>query len=292
MSVLTVSFEAIGTKWVIDLADTKFATGTRDIERLILEEVDDFDKIYSRFRKDSLVTQISKKPGKFKFPKSADPMFKLYEKLYFISNDLFTPLIGSLMVEAGYDTDYSLIPKTLRKIKIWEDSFIYRNQTLETRVPIQLDFGALGKGHLIDILGELLEKNNIKSYTIDAGGDILHKTDTKKALKVGLENPANTNQVIGVAEIHNESLCASAGNRRAWSKYHHILNPKSKSSPKDVLATWVIAKKAIISDALATALYLVPPDKLTSEFDFGYAILYPGKLLKKSKNFPARIFYG
>ena len=116
----------------------------------------------------------------------------------------------------------------------------------------------------------LFLENKIDKFWIDGGGDIY---SYGTSLKIGLEHPANPEQVIGVVEIKNQSICASSGNRRKWGKYHHIIDPEKLESADEVLATWVIASKAIIADSLATSLFLVSPEKLKKEFEFEYLIL-------------------
>jgi thiamine biosynthesis lipoprotein len=118
----------------------------------------------------------------------------------------------------------------------------------------------------------------------------MYYKNSEKFLSVGLEHPGNFEQVIGIAKIQNESIAASSGNRRTWDKFHHIINPKTLESPKNILATWVIAKKAIIADGLATCLFFVPKEKLEKYFDFECLVLFPDYAFEKSNNFPAELF--
>lgn len=262
-------FDAIGTHWQID-ADQLPAS--------IKKRIAVFDKNYSRFRADSLVTQIYKRPGKYKLPSDAKPMLDLYQKLYKLTDGIMTPLIGKLISDAGYDAKYSLSPTPLSAPPAW-NAINYKYPFITTRQPILFDFGAAGKGYLIDLVGEILKDN----FVIDAGGDILHKGSD--SLRVGLEHPENKRQVIGVATIKNQSICGSAGNRRKWGKFHHILNPHTLKPQNSILATWVVAKTALLADALATALYFVEPEKLLPHFAFDYLVLYPDYTIQRSEAF-------
>ena len=65
MRTTSFNFEAIGTHWQIDIPQD-----TDSVKRaLLLEEIiaviEDFDKTYSRFRAESLITQMSQKKGKY-----------------------------------------------------------------------------------------------------------------------------------------------------------------------------------------------------------------------------------
>ncbi len=287
MQSFKLTFEAIGTHWVIDCWGS--AIGKNILLDLITNRVEVFDKTYSRFRKDSLVWKISEKKGEYTFPPDSKKFFDLYDQFYKITNGAFTLLIGNTLDEAGYDSDYSLIPKKINTVPPVSSIYSFEYPKLEVKKPYILDFGGLGKGYLIDILSDLLIENQIESFCIDGGGDIRCQ-NLKSSMRVGLENPEDFKQVIGVIEVNNKSICASSGNRRRWANFHHIINPKTKSSPDKILATWVIAEDTITADGLSTCLFLESPDKLNKYFDFEYLILYPDFSIKKSKNFSAELF--
>ena len=154
--------------------------------------------------------------------------------------------------------------------------------------PALLDFGAAGKGYLVDLVSEVLEENEIFEYCIDAGGDILQKG--RSAIRVGLEDPENFGKAVGVCELHNGSICGSAGNRRAWGEFTHIIDPKKLSSPKGILAVWVAAKTAMVADALATCLFFVQAESLAGFYDFEYVIVRSDRTLERSPNFPGEAF--
>lgn len=284
----SISFEAIGTSWQIDLYQTLTQKKLSEVTAKIHRRINEFDKTYSRFRKDSWITKISKKPGTYPLPPDSKPLFVVYEDLFKKSHGVFTPVIGNLLEDAGYDSTYSLIPSDLTRPQSIKDTYALSSSTITMKTPALLDFGAGGKGYLIDIVGELLREERIKSFCIDAGGDILH--EGKEKITVGLENPLDLKQVIGKINIANKSICGSAGNRRNWGKYHHIINPKTLKSPQDVLAVWVIASTTLLADVLSTYLFLSSDTITLQEFDFEYAILLADFSVSCSKGFTAEFF--
>jgi FAD:protein FMN transferase len=287
MEKFSLSFSAIGTKWVIDCFQS--FSEKKEVEKVIKYRIEEFDKTYSRFRRDSLVWSISKKEGVWEFPKDSKKLFNFYEKLYKLTEGKFTPLIGNTLIQAGYDEKYSLIPGELKPVPEIKQVYSFNYPNLTIKKPFMLDFGALGKGYLIDIISGLLKEQNVKSFCIDAGGDIFCH-NLKKSARIGLENPINLKQVIGVVEINNMSICSSAGNRRRWGNYHHIMDPVTLSSSNKILSTWVLAKDTITADGLATALFLTEPEKLISHFNFEFLILYPDFKIKRTKGFKAELF--
>ncbi|MCX6714222.1 MAG: FAD:protein FMN transferase [Candidatus Uhrbacteria bacterium] len=287
---MTWEFEAIGTHWKIDLLTEISDSQASDIFKLIQKRIAVYDKHYSRFRDDSLIASMSKQSGEYVLPDDAKPLFDLYEKMYRLTNGSVTPLIGNVLSDAGYDATYSLEPKSLSSPMHWELAMEYAFPKLLIKQPVLIDVGAAGKGYLIDIVGDLLQRNGVSAFTINAGGDILHADVPEKKIRVGLEHPNDSTSVIGVAQIGNESICGSAGNRRAWKQFHHIMDPFTLTSPKHLAAVWVIAKNARTADALTTCLFFVEPEVLQKEFDFAYLIVSAEYTFKMSQDFPAELF--
>ena len=222
-------------------------------------------------------------------PADASPMLALYRDLYERTDGLFTPLVGGMLSDAGYDAQYSLRQKKeLEAAPSWDGTFEWNGSELDMKKPALLDFGAAGKGYLFDLVAEVLEETEIFEYCIDAGGDILQKG--RSAIRVGLEDPENFGKAVGVCELHNGSICGSAGNRRAWGEFTHIIDPKKLSSPKGILAVWVAAKTAMVADALATCLFFVQAESLAGFYDFEYVIVRSDRTLERSPNFPGEAF--
>jgi thiamine biosynthesis lipoprotein len=283
-------FQAIGTYWFIELpGQDDFKT---EVITDIQQTVDTFDSRYSRFRDDSFVTRLSQETGSFILPDDAQPMFDLYADLYKITGGLVTPLIGQTLSDAGYDADYSLRPKNPAPAPKWEDVLEYSFPKLTMLQPALLDFGAAGKGYLVDLVSAVMEKHDITSYLINGSGDMCMRGDTP--MDIGLEHPDQPNTYIGMAHLLNSSLCGSAGNRRAWGsgtdKYHHIMNPTTATSPHHIKAVWVTADTTILADALTTALFFVPPAALAKHYSFEYAIISQDYSLEHSLEFPADFY--
>lgn len=283
-------FEAIGTRWQIDIYDEIATEQYETVMRDVRARIDKFDAAYSRFRSDSWVTQISRSAGTYALPADATPLLSLYETLYRQTSGALTPLIGNVLVDAGYDAAYSLQPGVLHAPPVWDDVISFTTESITLRQPALLDFGAAGKGYIIDLVSDILRTHGIVSYCIDAGGDILHRSSAAMSLRIGLEDPADTTCVIGTVNLVNQSLCGSAGNRRAWGDYHHIINPHTLTSPRHILATWVIAETTMLADALATCLFFVPAAQLTPHHQFAFLIMYADRTVEQSPNFPAELF--
>lgn len=271
-------FAAIGTEWSIE---TDIPLSVK-VKEMIEKTIEAFDQTYSRFRPDSLVTQISHTAGNYIFPDSAIELFDLYKQLYIATEGKVTPLVGRLLENLGYDATYSLVKKNQKVTVPALESLQWNGTQLTVTQPILIDIGAIGKGYLVDSVAALLAQEH-QAYTIDASGDIY--TAGAMGERIGLEDPHEEGKVLGVVSLQNASLCGSATNRRRWgADLHHIVDPDTGSSTKGIAATWVIAQTAALADGLATALFFTDPEVLQKKFIFEYICFNDNRSMRYSKN--------
>lgn len=288
--MVRTTFEAIGTVWDVRIFDPLENISWVELSRQIQERIQVFDKAYSRFRSDSLITQMSKYAGAYSLPGDGFELLHFYELLYEATEGKVTPLIGQAMVDAGYDAAYSFEHHQMQAPPKWEDVLTYDHGTITVKQPVLLDFGAAGKGYLVDIISDLIEAAGVRAYLINAGGDIMQRSEGGKGVTVALENPQNTSEAIGTLELTNRSLCASAGSKRAWGDYTHIIDPATLLSPRNILASWVLADDTLTADGVATALFFSDPEVLQKDFKFSYALLNADMSLNYAPDFPVTVF--
>jgi FAD:protein FMN transferase len=286
---------ALGTQWEI-------ATGEPlddALRQLILKRIDDFERTYSRFRDDSLVAQIAtaRGGGRFLFPDDSSVLFDLYDRLYTATAGAVDPLVGRSLELLGYDRTYSLSPAaaTVREAEAlarakWSSDVIREGTAVITHAPLVIDVGAAGKGYLVDLVSEMLRTAGITDYVIDGSGDLRHSGQSP--VRVGLEHPFDPALAIGVSNLRDASLCASAVNRRAWAdRLHHVLDARTGNPVHHVVATWVVAEDAATADGLATALFVTAPQKLAETFPFAYVRMFADGRAEVSENFDGRVFF-
>ena len=250
-------FEALGTRWSIETAE---ALSESD-KNTLLQTVESFDSYFSRFRSDSVITSLAKQPGTAALPHAWLPLVKLYDELYNITNGAFTACVGDTLSAAGYDADYSFHEKQTKPVLRWDEVVRFDGTSLTVLQPVLLDFGAAGKGFLVDLLADLLKTNGYSTGTIDASGDVYTWGDHSE--RIGLEDPNDTARVLGSIHIQNASLCASATNRRRWSEqWHHIIQPETSRSTTGIQAVWTVAPTAMQADAATTILFVGGPESL------------------------------
>ena len=277
--------------------------------------------------------------GSFDFPDWAGGLFDLYDALHEASDGAIDPCVGEDLTRLGYGPAYTFAAQPNARAytgavhgrATWHGSVERHGCTLITRGPVSLDFGACGKGYAVDLIAALLrdggcndERNTERNadhhagpnanraanraadraLVIDAGGDLLvhlgQSPDQPVPLRVALEHPSDSTQAVGVAEIMDGALCASAPSRRHWGeqsgmRLHHLLNAIDGMPADSVAAAWAYVPQqaafpCATADGLATALFVTPPDRLRARFRFECAFIDADGMLHASRNFPATLF--
>jgi len=280
-------FGAIGTQWQID---TPVALD-QAVKTRVAERVEEYDKAYSRFRDDSLVSKLAQKAGVAEFPPDAPALFDLYEKLYRATGGSFSPLVGDTLNHLGYDARYRLtaLPGPPDPVPDFSEVVGLDDTTLTTYRPVTIDIGAIGKGYLVDIVAELLRDSGLEEFTIDASGDMWQQGP--EAERIALENPRDPSRALGVALLHNGGLAASATNRRAWGDgLHHIVDGLTGLPTTRTEATFVVAETTALADGIATALFMTTPEKLTPLFSFDWVMMSSDGTVTSSDGFPGEVF--
>ncbi|WP_061782189.1 FAD:protein FMN transferase [Microbacterium hominis] len=246
-------FEAIGTRWRIDTS----APLAPALRTAVSALIDDFDRTWSRFRPDARIAPLASEPGAIPAPADAAAMLELYGALSESTEGAVNPLVGDALARRGYDARYGLVDRGAQSAPArWRELLTWTDGTLTLREAATIDVGALGKGRLVDLVLATLAPRTDGDVTVDAGGDIaLRGSET-----IALEHPFDAARAIGVWQVMDAALCASATQRRAWpgadgGGLHHVLDARTGEPVRTIAATWAVAPDAMTADAAATALF-------------------------------------
>lgn len=317
------------------------------VEKRIRAFVDEYESVLSRFRADSLVSRMvrAEAGGDFEFPTWAEPLFVLYDEFYAATCGAFDACVGADLIALGYDNSVQFVPESAGSASKDSDSVSgswsqYRralpvtwadisrdsgSATLRTNKPVQLDFGAAGKGYFVDLVTQIIkdelgdEMPADCDFLVNAGGDMrVCFARENSELKVALENPFDTTQAVGVASIASGALCASSTARRRWKVKDancladnafesnliatHLINALDGTPAQKLAASWVYiptktyAFPTAYADALATALFVSQENNLqkivqTARAEF--AVMLPNRTdcqVSATFDFPAHFF--
>lgn len=318
------------------------------VQNRIRAFVEEYESVLSRFRADSLVSRMARAEhgGEFEFPAWAQPLFAIYDEFYAATHGAFDACIGADLLALGYNNSVQFVPESAasassnigswanyrRSLPItWSDiSRDSGSATLCTNQPVQLDFGAAGKGYFVDLVTQIIKEefsgdslSNSDSHTdfdflVNAGGDMRACfSEENDQIKVALENPFDTTQAVAVASIASGALCASSSARRRWKVKEasclgkdasgfesnliatHLINALDGIPACDLCASWAYvpskncAFPTAYADALATALFVSQESdlqKIVQTTSAEFAVISPNHALRKTRAFPAHFF--
>ena len=276
-------FDAIGTTWEIETSNELGA----DERRLVGAEINRFDREWSRFRGDSAVTRVGRDGGSISSP-DAGAMLDAYLDLSQATTGAVNPLVADSLAALGYDASYSLVASDpIAAPRDWTDRVRWTEGEATASSPAFLDVGALGKGRLVDIVTDVLA-DVPGDLVVDAGGDMRVRGS---AVRIGLEHPYAASKAIGVIELQDAALCASAINRRAWGDgLHHVLDARTGVPVRTWAATWAIAPAAMKADAVATALFFDGGPELAATWGVEWVRMSTDGRAERSPGCPAQLF--
>lgn len=276
-------FEAIGTHWEVETTDPLPGSTTA----AVTAEIARFDREWSRFRADSDVARLGREGGTLASA-DAGPMLDAYRELSAATSGAVNPLVADSLDALGYDAAYSLVAgDPVRAPLAWEESVSWTAAAVTVSAPVLLDVGAIGKGRLVDlVMGALARVPG--DVVVDAGGDIRVRG---AGVRIGLEHPYDPTKAIGVVKVHDQALCASAINRRAWgSGLHHVLDARTGLPVRTWAATWALAPDAMTADAIATALFFDGGVELAQAWDVEWVRMSTDGRVQRSPGCPAELF--
>ncbi|WP_029600541.1 FAD:protein FMN transferase [Gardnerella vaginalis] len=309
------------------------------VEQRIRDFIEEYESVLSRFRADSLVSHMARAEhgGEFEFPTWAQPLFALYSEFYAATHGAFDACIGADLLALGYNNSVRFIPQSKAgagknensSSDSWSD---YRralpvtwadisqgggSTTLCTNQPVQLDFGAAGKGYFVDLVTQIIKEELGEElpadfdFLVNAGGDMRACFSKENSqIKVALENPFDTTKAVGVASIASGALCASSSARRRWKVKDangfesnliatHLINALDGIPACDLCASWayIPAKNCdfptAYADAIASALFVSQESdlqKIVQNVGAEFAVMLPNHALRKTCAFPAHFF--
>lgn len=259
-------FEAIGTHWWIESLDDVGVSS--DIKDVIQRYTVEFERRYSRFRDDSLVTMLSQNGVLYDPPHELLEMLAFARTMFHTTEGAFSPFVGNDLENLGYGKP--LITNTIASAKcskspkrhdFFNAGVTWDKAAVHVEKGTVLDFGGFGKGWLIDEYVKILCARGVRKFIVNGGGDLYIQSDVP--VDIALEDPYDSTKKIGVIKIQKGALAASSIVKRSWEDddktHHHIIDP-STGRPTDsrAIASFVLADTALVADTLATVLIVAP----------------------------------
>jgi len=131
----------------------------------------------------------------------------------------------------------------------------------------EINFGSIGKGYALDCAASVI-RGKIGGALLNAGSSsmlAINDRNSSSAFQkrewiLGIRDPRNTSQRLGVIRIGNGALATSGSEEQYFvangQRYGHIIDPRTGIPANKVQGVTVVTRSAAIADALATAFYI------------------------------------
>ncbi len=237
-----------------------------------IEEIKRLERLLSEFITESYTSRINSNAGRRPIVVDSE-IFSFLERIKQISSisgGTFDITVGPLKKLYNFKNtlvdlpDRKTIKQTLRKtgyhnlILSKEESSVFL-----TRQGMHISFAAIGKGYAADCVKKIWQEEGVRSGYINASGDLTAfgtKADGSP-WKMGITNPDNPREILFYIPITSACVATSGDYEQYFmfngKRYSHNIHPKTGLPLQGIKSVSVISPSAELSDALATAVYVM-----------------------------------
>jgi thiamine biosynthesis lipoprotein len=146
----------------------------------------------------------------------------------------------------------------------WRKLELLNDQVRFTQAGMGITLNGIAQGFAGDRMRTALEAHGIQNALVNSGeigGDGLN--DAGQPWVVGIKRPG-TNDMIGVIRGDGRFVSTSADDQTVFSTdhvHHHIFDPETGRSPREISSVTVLAPTGVLADALSTAVFVLGPTR-------------------------------
>lgn len=131
---------------------------------------------------------------------------------------------------------------------------------------MRINLGGIAKGHAVERVIQLLREAGVGHALATAGGDTRLLGDRRgKPWIVGIRDPNDAEGIFTRLALSDEAVSTSGDYERFFveggERYHHILSPADGQPVTGVRSVTVIGPEGTRTDALATSVFVMGPEK-------------------------------
>ena len=232
---IAVTFSAMASPCEIILNTSDLDLATK-MGQAAADEVHRIEVKYSRYRSDSVLSQINRSAGTVcTVDDETAKLIDFSAHCHALSDGLFDITSGVLRRVWRFDcSDQVPTRAAVRAIKqhVGFDKISWQTPSLTLRQGMELDFGGIGKEYAADCaLARMGQIAKIPAL-VNLGGDLCcNKAPEQGCWQVGVERPGSDRAPVMVLDLASGALATSGDTHRFLLKqgkrYSHILNPRS-----------------------------------------------------------------
>lgn len=261
-----IFFDAMASRCEVRLtvADEPAA---RALAQLAIDEVRRIEAKYSRYRPDSVVSQISAQAGLgwVECDEETLALLDFADRLFEQSAGLFDITSGVLRQAWNFRQPALPAAVALRELCRLIDWSSVQREGHRVRLPkagMELDFGGFGKEYAADRAAHVLMAHGVRNGYVNLAGDIhvMGPQAEERPWLIGIQDPRHADKLVASIPIASGALATSGDYGRFFEldgrRYCHILNPKSGQPVGHWRSVSVLAPSAIVAGSYSTIAML------------------------------------
>ena len=239
-----------------------------------VDEINKIEQLVSTGIDSSEVSQINKN-GKGSVSETTGYLIERSKEIYDSTNGVFDITIYPIMQAWGFPTEKYRVPEKeeLKKLRglMGADNVLYDEKKQEVTLDkegMKIDLGGIAKGYTSSKVMDIFKENGISSAIISLGGNVqaLNGKPDGSDWRVAVENPADTENYLGVLSIKDKAVITSGGYERYFEQdgktYHHIIDPSTGYPANNGLTSvTIVSDDGTLADGLSTSLFIMGPEK-------------------------------
>lgn len=248
---------------------------TRDDGETLLDkcvqEAERFDKKYSIYLADSLLSKINTAAGKqvIKIDEESFQIFKYAGTCHQISHGLFDITAGPLSkLWQQNQTPNNLIPnseqiKQTLKLVGWDKVVLEENSIYLPLLGMSIDLGGVVKEYAADAIANLLGLAGVTQGVINLAGDIcvIGPQENNLPWQIGISQPGDYSKPVAYIEMAKGSITTSGSEERfiqiQGQKFSHLISPLTGIPVRGLKSVTVRADQTITAGSLTSIAMLM-----------------------------------
>jgi thiamine biosynthesis lipoprotein len=281
---VTERVQAEGAAMGTHLAFAAFTTPTIGAKQIresfdaAIAEIRRIETLMTTWRPDSEISRINAAAGKSAVVVSDETLSVIKDSIHTsaISEGTFDITFHTLHGLWKFDEDLDPHPPADKDIKARLAFGGYKNIVVDdakksvmlAKEKTQIGLGGIAKGYAVDRAVAILDKTGLKSFFVQAGGDLFArgKKPDGTEWQAGIRDPRGPeNKWFAKLPLSDHAFSTAGDYERSYvvagKRYHHIIDPRTGYPATACRSVTIWAPSALVADEIDDAVFILGPKK-------------------------------
>jgi thiamine biosynthesis lipoprotein len=127
---------------------------------------------------------------------------------------------------------------------------------------VRIALGGFAKGQVVDNSITILKRLGVANAVVAAGGDSHVMGDRRgRPWSIAIRDPRDPKRVVAVLPLQDTSISTSGDYERFFERdgvrHHHLIDPKTGTSPSALHSVTILAADGLTSEALSKCVFVM-----------------------------------